>query len=259
MVTCYLCPSARSPAVFWVCVAVLKPWERPEGRGLQLRSHLQDEGRGHICSQVLPSGSPREPTEQHSGLALAPSSPRRMAPEAGLGPVTALPAPSRPTHPAWCWEAQGPPAFPLSLVLVLASSLPTTRPALSPQGLDPRACLLPSGLWVLGRRLSLVSCLLGWHPQAWPWPSRLVALTDHLSAVHLPFPPPPGRCQVSSFLIRQITTPHNLAASFLGRSWGSGPPLEPGGQHMGPPGTRILRVFADPSFAPAAWAASQQV
>lgn len=174
MVTCYLCPSARSPAIFWLCVAVLKPWERPEGRGLQLQSHLQDEGRGHSCSQVLPSGSPREPTEQHSGLALAPSSPRRTAPEAGLGPVTALLAPSRPTHLAWCWEARGPPAFPLSLVLVLASVPPTTRPAPSPQSLDPRACLLPSGLWVLGGRLCPWSavCLAGVHrpghgPRGW--------------------------------------------------------------------------------------------
>ena len=129
-----------------------------------------------------------------------------------------------------------------------------------PPGFGPQGLLAP--FWALGsgwETLSLGSCLLGWHPQAWPWPSRLVALTDHLSAVHLPFPPPPGRCQVSSFLIRQITTPHNLTASFLGRSWGSGPPLEPGGQHMGPPGTRILRVFANPSFVPADWAASQQV
>ena len=212
----------------------MKPWESPKGWGLQLRPHLQNEGRGHCCSQVLPSGSPREPTEQHTGLALAPPSPRRTAPEAGLGPVTALPAPDRPTHPAWCWEAPGPPAFPLSLLLVLASSPPTTAPP-RPPGFGTQGLL--ALFWTSGsgwETLSLVKCLLGWHPQAWPWPSRLVPLADHLSGVHLPFPPPPGRCPVSSFLIRQNSTPHNLAASFPGRSWGSGPAWEPGGSTWAP-------------------------
>lgn len=44
-----------------------------------------------------------------------------------------------------------------------------------------------------------------------------------------------------------------------GEELGLGASMGAWGQHMGPPGTRILRAFADPNFAPAAWAASQQV
>ena len=128
---------------------MLKPWESPQGQGLQLRPHLQNQGRGLSCSQVLHSGYPREPTEQHTGLALAPSSPRRAAPEAGLGPVTALPAPDRPTHPAWCWEAWGPPAFPQSgpsSGLIATHLRPTPSPRVWTPG--PACSLLDFGFWV---------------------------------------------------------------------------------------------------------------